>query len=202
MIKSKPCKECGSIYHTKMYHNPRKPIARTALKAPNTKEAFENVAKAIKRTSKNNSQVVTTKKKKTTRAKAKEKAWTAFSAYIRTRDCLRFTGSTTEGKCVTCRQAKPYKDLQAGHFVGGRGNAVLFDERIVYSQCGYCNQKPPVGLGGNYAAYTLWMQDEGYTREQIEEFLNLRHTTKVYKQHDFEEIKATYEEKTKLLIGE
>lgn len=189
MIKSKPCKECGSIFHTKMYHNPKKPIARTAIKV---KPSVKNLTTHKK---------MLIKKKKTTRAKAKEKAWTAFSAYIRTRDCLRFTGSTTEGKCVTCRQAKPYKDLQAGHFVGGRGNAVLFDERIVFSQCGYCNQKPPMGLGGNYAAYTLWMQDEGYTREQIEEFLNLRHTTKVYKQHDFEEIKAMYEEKTKLLIG-
>lgn len=33
MIKSKPCKECGSIYHTAMYHKPKKPIKRTAIKS-------------------------------------------------------------------------------------------------------------------------------------------------------------------------
>ena len=26
-IKRKPCKECGSMWHTAMYHKPRKPIA-------------------------------------------------------------------------------------------------------------------------------------------------------------------------------
>ena len=34
-IKPKPCKECGSIWHSAMYHKPRKPIAvRTPLPRP------------------------------------------------------------------------------------------------------------------------------------------------------------------------
>lgn len=34
-IKPKPCPECGSIWHSKMYHKPRKPIAiRTSLPRP------------------------------------------------------------------------------------------------------------------------------------------------------------------------
>lgn len=182
-MKSNPCKECQSIYHTAMYHKPRTPLKRTAIKPK------------VVRTS-----ASLPKKKRTTRAKAKDRAWDAFSAYIRTRDCLRFTGSPDAGRCVTCAQTKPYKELQAGHFVGGRGNAVLFDERIVYSQCFYCNQKPPMGLGGNYAAYTLFMMDEGYSREQIEGFLKLRHETKVYKLHDFIELEQLYKQKTKDLL--
>lgn len=75
------------------------------------------------------------KKKKSERAIAKDKAWDSFSIYIRTRDCLRFTGDPTQGKCITCNKPFDFKHLQAGHFINGRGNAVLFDERLVYSQC-------------------------------------------------------------------
>ena len=193
-IKSSPCKECGSIFHTKMYHTPRKPLKRTAIKRPDYKEMKDTT----------NAQMIIVKKprkKSSPRKIAKDKAWTAFSAYIRTRDCLRFTGDESEGMCITCKKGFPYKQLQAGHFVGGRGNAVLFREDIVYSQCAKCNNKPSQGgLGGNYAAYAFWMQDEGHTREHIEDLLNLRHETLVYKIHDFVEIKAKYETKTKELL--
>jgi len=135
------------------------------------------------------------RKKKTPRASAKDKAWEAFSLYIRTRDCIRFTSDPEQGMCVTCKDPYPRTKLQAGHFVGGRGNAVLFNEQIVYSQCAHCNQKPPMGLGGNYAAYTLFMFDEGYTREEIEGFLKLKGTTKQYKLNDFIEIREKYTQK-------
>lgn len=173
---NKICSICGEKGHSKFYCK-KKPIKRMAVRK-----------KIVKKVS------------KTDRAKAKEKAWKAFSAYIRTRDCINYTGSTEEGICVTCRAELPYSKLQAGHFVGGRGNAVLFDERIVYAQCGYCNQKPPMGLGGNYAAYTLFMIDE-YGREKVEEFLKLRHQTKVYKLKDFIEIGQKYKDKTAELLS-
>jgi hypothetical protein len=94
----------------------------------------------------------------------------------------------------------PKKALQAGHFVEGRGNAVLFDERIVYSQCGFCNGKPPRGLGGNYKAYTLFMIDE-WGREKVLEFMNLKRETKQYKLYQFIEIEAEYKEKAKALLA-
>lgn len=140
------------------------------------------------------------RKKRTSRAIAKDKAWDAFSAYIRRRDCIRFSGDPDSGICVTCLQMKSYKELQAGHFIGGRNNAVLFDERIVYSQCGYCNQKPPMGLGGNYVSYTLFMLEE-WGREKVDEFIKLRHETKPYKLHDFIRIEQEYKEKTKGLLN-
>lgn len=139
--------------------------------------------------------------KKTPRAIAKDNAWNAFSLFIRTRDCLRFTGDPEYGKCVTCNRPFPLKELQAGHFIDGRGNAVLFREDIVYSQCRHCNQKPPMGLGGNHVKYTLFMLEEGYTTEQIEELTNLRHQTIQYKLHDFTDIREKYRQKLADLLS-
>ena len=139
------------------------------------------------------------KSKKTPKQLAKEKAWQSFSGYIRTRDCLRFTGDPDEGMCVTCSRFLPYKKLQAGHFISGRGNAVLFDERLVYSQCGSCNVNPPYGKGGNYVEYFRFMLDE-VGLEKIDEFRAIKNTTKQYKLHDFIELKEHFDNKTKELL--
>jgi hypothetical protein len=69
----------------------------------------------------------------------KRTAWTLFSRYIRTRDCLRTTGSTDRGVCCTCGVEYDFKELQAGHFEQGRHNATLFDKRNVHAQCSGCN---------------------------------------------------------------
>lgn len=137
--------------------------------------------------------------KRTARQIAKDKAWEAFSIYIRTRDCIRFTGSPNEGKCVTCNLPFPFKKLQAGHFIPGRGNAVLFDERLVYTQCIGCNGNPPYGKGGNYIQYFLFMERE-WGRPKLDEFIALKGTTKIYKIHDFIELEAEFKRKTQELI--
>lgn len=69
----------------------------------------------------------------------------------------------------------------------------------MYSQCGFCNAKPPRGLGGNFKAYTLFMIDE-WGREQVTEFMNLKGETKQYKIHDFIEIKEEYKQKLQNLL--
>jgi len=137
-------------------------------------------------------------KSKSPKAKAKDKAWTAFSIYIRTRDCLRFTGTVDNGKCVTCDRFYPFKQLAAGHFISGRGNAVLFDERLVYTQCSGCNTNPPYGKGGNYVEYFRFMLDE-VGLEKIDEFRALKHDTKIYKIYDFLELEQLYKDKTEAL---
>lgn len=190
------CKECGSMAHTKSWHT-RTPIKRTVIR-PVYKSVTNGVIALIEE---GKVSVRLPRKKRTDRAIAKDKAWDAFSIYIRTRDCLRFTGNPKVGMCVTCKKKYMIYELQAGHFVAGRGNAVLFNEQIVYSQCGYCNQKPPMGLGGNYAAYTLFMFDEGYSRNDIEGFLALKGTIKQYKTNDFIQIYNEYQEKTKALLA-
>lgn len=133
-------------------------------------------------------------KKKTPRQKAKEAAWKAFSNYIRTRDCIRFSGDIHEGYCVTCWRTYPFKELQAGHFIDGRGNSVLFDERIVYTQCFGCNIKKK----GNYVEYFVFMERE-WGRKKIDEFRDLKAEVKPYKEHDFRELEEEFKRKTKEL---
>lgn len=137
------------------------------------------------------------KRKKSDLAKAKFKAWVAFSAYIRTRDCIRFKDSLDRGICITCKREFDYKQLQAGHFIGGRSNAVLFDERIVYSQCYGCN----VGLQGNYVEYFVFMEHE-HGRDMIDEFRALKANTVIYKAFDFERIREEFNEKRLKLRAE
>lgn len=134
--------------------------------------------------------------KKTAKQLAKQKAWQSFSRYIRTRDCLRFTGDPDEGRCVTCNRSYPFKSLQAGHFISGRGSAVLFDERLVYSQCYGCN----VGHGGAYVEYFVFMEGE-VGREKIDEFRALKNTTKKYTEQDYIDIKTMFDNKYKLLTS-
>jgi hypothetical protein len=67
----------------------------------------------------------------------KKKAWAAFSEYVRTRDCLRTTGCASFGLCITCGKRNHFKLLQAGHFIAGRHNAVLFSEKGVHEYLEY-----------------------------------------------------------------
>jgi len=133
---------------------------------------------------------------KTEIKKAKQKAWDAFSRYIRTRDCIRFTGDPEYGMCVTCRRNYPFKQLQAGHFIAGRGSAVLFDEEAVYAQCYGCN----IGRGGAHVEYFVFMEQE-HGREKIDELREKRHQTVKYTLFDYERIRKEYEDKYEALLA-
>lgn len=123
------------------------------------------------------------KRRKTTpRARAKKRAWDAFSLYIRTRD----------GHCVTC----PTGSAQhAGHFIDGRHNAVLFSEEGVHGQCYHCN----VGLKGNKLEYWLFMEKK-YGRKAIDRLMAESKQTVIYKEWQFEEIAQLYKNKLKELL--
>ena len=71
---------------------------------------------------------------------AKKKAWDAFSKMIRLRDCFATTGTPIVGKCITCGKNWSFNQLQAGHAIAGRRNALLFDEELVHAQCRMCNE--------------------------------------------------------------
>ena len=127
---------------------------------------------------------------------AKEKAWKYFSLYIR----LKNADSDGNVKCVTCNVRKSYKEMHAGHFIDGRNNSVLYDEKLVHPQCFHCNSKMPGCLGGNKVAYTLFMINEkGYSLEQIEEFQNLYFTSRPMKEYEHKEIEEKYKQKIKEL---
>jgi len=71
-----------------------------------------------------------------------DRAWSAFSKYVRLRDCFEFSsmlgGMACE--CVTCGTKRVWTEMHAGHFVhAGRRNPVSYDTRNINAQCPACN---------------------------------------------------------------
>lgn len=93
--------------------------------------------------------IVRKKAKRVKTSTLKKKAWTEFSIFIRTRGADEHGMAT----CCTCGCRKHWKEMQAGHFIRGRLNGNLFDERGVWPQCYSCN----VGRQGNVVEYYEWM---------------------------------------------
>lgn len=124
---------------------------------------------------------------------AKKKAWMRFSRYIRLRDCSDQRTDWPYGLCFTCEITTSFKGGHAGHFISGRGNAVLFDEKGCHLQCGTCN----VGYDGKQPTYTIKMIKR-YGQAEVDRQIALRHKTIKFTQDDLEEIatkyKAKYEE--------
>ena len=118
------------------------------------------------------------RKKRSAKAIAKDKAWDACSEYIRRKFAV--DGYTT---CVTCGVTKPWKEMQAGHYVDGRNNTVLFMEEIIYPQCFSCN----MGKKGNKIKYTAFMMRKGYTMDELDTLDNLKFGIKKMSTNDFKE---------------
>jgi len=143
MIKSNPCKECGSIYHSAMYHKPRKEIKRSPIKQ---KTEIIPVKGRIKRP----------RKKTVTRSQLVKKLDSVFSQYIRQRDDLK--------GCITCGVVKPVSEMQNCHFYSRGRLPTRWDETNCHSGCYRCN----VLLKGNYINYTKYMIDR-YGRQYVDE---------------------------------
>jgi hypothetical protein len=121
----------------------------------------------------------------------KEKAWKTFSQYIRLRDRVEENGFPTNyAACITCGKVGEWKSLQAGHFIPGRHNSILFDERNCHAQCYRCNMH----LGGNTTEYWPVMQ-ERYGDDVIEELRCLDKQSKKYTYEDLKELVERYKEK-------
>ncbi len=123
----------------------------------------------------------------------KEKAWKAFSIYIRTRDALQTTGTKTNCLCVTCQRNYPLNKiggLQAGHFIPGRHPSVLFDERNCHSQCYGCN----VMKKGNMVKYYKYML-KTYGQKVIDELEELDTKLTFLSASDYLDIYENYKQK-------
>jgi len=131
------------------------------------------------------------KTRKTPEGKARVKAWAIFSKYIRLRDCESYRKGGMTAPCFTCGKVCRFDDLQSGHFVPGRGNAVLFDEECVHAQCASCN----IFHHGNPAAYWEKMLDI-YGEDQTREIAARRKQIKKYTLQDYLDIIENY---TKLI---
>lgn len=100
-------------------------------------------------------------KKSKTISKLKKEVWKWFSLFIR----LRGADKNKYNICCTCGKKKYYKELQAGHFLSGRHNVVLFHEDLTNPQCYSCN----FFLGGNPRAYDAFMRKK-YGDVKVQEF--------------------------------
>jgi len=109
------------------------------------------------------------KKRGTGTKSLKKKAWKQFSMFIRLREA-DFEGYVL---CFTCPKRGFWKEMQAGHFVRGRLNANLFDERGCQAQCYSCN----IHRQGNVIVYYKMMLLK-YGEETTEEVIRQNNETK------------------------
>jgi hypothetical protein len=97
----------------------------------------------------------------------KQKAWTEFSRMIRLEAVDLKTGLVS---CVTCSRKALWNDgMQAGHFIDGRYNSVIFYERGVHVQCYACN----IIYNGRKDEYFLYME-KSYGREEIDKQMRMK----------------------------
>lgn len=129
------------------------------------------------------------KKKKVGLKSIKKKAWKEFSRYIR----MRFADERGLVKCCTCGTLKHWKEMQAGHFIPGRCNSILFDERGCHAQCRRCNFNE-----GNGPEYYPFMLKE-YGKEIIDELRNNRHKAVKFTQSEMISIYEKYKKKARKL---
>ena len=96
-------------------------------------------------------------RKPPTLAKLKKVGWKLLS------ECIRREAADHSGyvRCFTCDWVGLWnRGAQAGHAIGGRHGAVLFDQDIIRPQCKRCN----VFLRGNYGVFALRLiQENGET---------------------------------------
>lgn len=137
------------------------------------------------------------KKKKSPYKKAKDKAWGCFSKYIRLRDCIRTTGTVDQGKCCSCDREYDFKELHAGHFISGRHNSILFNEKGCHAQCYSCNMYK----SGNEARYSIFMLHE-YGEQTIFELAFLDKQVTKFTISDLLEIAEIYKNKYQKLLKE
>lgn len=135
-----------------------------------------------------------TKKKPLTVSQAKKKAWAVFSQYIR----QKYAREDGQCQCVTCNKWDHWTHLQAGHFIDGRNNTVLYDERLVHPQCFNCNMKLEGCKAGNKVVYSIFMMKKyNLTVKDLEDMQNLYFSSKQMKAQDHLEIFEAYKIKLK-----
>ena len=126
--------------------------------------------------------------KKLTTSKAKARAWKACSKYIRYRDSYQ-----GYAPCCTCGTVKPISGpgcIQAGHFIPGRNNAILYDERDIAAQCGVCN----VLRQGMWVEYEQFML-KTYGQDVIDELKRMKNDVLPMSASDHLEKEAYFKEK-------
>ena len=134
------------------------------------------------------------KKKKTKSLRTlKALAWKVFSEYVRRKDA----DADGYALCYTSEVRAHWKNLQCGHAIGGRHNAVLFDEEICRPQTVSEN----VFKRGNYPVFTAKLIRENGL-EWFERKLEGSRVVVKLTRSDLEELIQTYKQKIKYLLWE
>lgn len=120
----------------------------------------------------------------------KKKAWKVFSEYIRLSYASDEPGERGWENCYTCKAKAPWREMQAGHGIGGRNNAVLFMEEVVRPQCVGCN----VFGRGKYPIFTSKLIKE-LGMERYDELLTLSQQTVKYTAQQYKDIADVYKAK-------
>lgn len=126
-------------------------------------------------------------KKKLSYMKLRRKLDKVFSIYIRMRD---------KGVCFTCGVQKPWKQMQAGHYISRSSLALRFDEKNVHCQCMPCN----VWKHGAMDVYALKLQAK-YGDSILAELQRKKHQITKYTNADLEALIAIYETRSKLALS-
>lgn len=116
----------------------------------------------------------------------KNEVWKLFSEYVRRKN----SDWRENCVCVTCGISKPWKELQAGHFISGRHNSVLFDERNVHPQC----YRDNVCKHGDLLNYRDFMVKK-YGEDVIAELRRLDRENKKFTRTELEKLKKYYKKK-------
>jgi len=122
----------------------------------------------------------------------KKKAWEQFSRFIRIRD-----SKNGFSKCCTCELIDEWRYLQAGHFIAGRNNSILFVEDNCHAQCVGCNF-----FGKNAKSYGKYFEfmKRHYGLERIDELMALSNRVVLFTKEDYERIEAEYKQKVQDLL--
>lgn len=113
-------------------------------------------------------------------------AWNLLSRIIR-QTAADHAGNVI---CYTCGEIHPWKEIQAGHAIGGRHNAVLLDEEIIRPQCCGCN----IFRRGNYPVFAAKLVRE-HGIDWWERKLEESHQLKTYTRGDLEALIESYRER-------
>jgi len=98
--------------------------------------------------------------------------------------------------CVTCGFENNWRNsdnkMNAGHFVGGRSNSIVFIEDNVHPQCVVCN----CHHSGRLDVYESWMV-ERYGQERVTEIKMLRNQTVKLDAETLNDMRLEYHERVK-----
>jgi hypothetical protein len=128
------------------------------------------------------------KKKSASVRGLKAKCWALFSEYVR----RKHADSNGYARCYTSGVSAPWKELQCGHAIGGRHNAVLFDEEICRPQTVAEN----VFRRGNYPVFTAKLIRENGLEWFEQKLVAARRAVK-YTRSDLEALITEYKTKLK-----